>query len=115
MLVVDDNRDSRYLLRAMVEAQGHRVIEAGDGLKALELARQEHPFLILMDLYLPIMDGLEATRRLKKDPTLSDIPVVAITGLWGPEEALRAGCADYISKPVDSDALDQVLRALAIA
>lgn len=111
ILVVDDNRDSRSLLKSIVESEGLRAVEAADGLKALELARCERPSLIFMDLFMPIMDGLEATRRIRADETLSRIPVIAVTAVWGVPDALGAGCTDYIRKPIEVENVEDVLKS----
>lgn len=112
VLIVDDSRDSRWMLKAIAESAGLQTVEADNGLKALELARTQKPALILMDLSMPLMDGLEATRRLKRDQQLSHIPVVAVTGVWKAEDALRAGCTDYLAKPIEIEAVTEMLRLL---
>src|SRR5687768_12667249 len=78
-LVVDDNRDSRAILRDLLTHAGYQLIEAHDGAAGVAMAEAHHPDIILMDIHLPVMDGCEATRRLKTDPALRDIPVIAIS------------------------------------
>ena len=104
ILVVEDNPGNRMLIADLLAANGYRPIEARDGEEGIALARQEKPDLILMDLSLPRLDGWEATRRLKADAELKDIPVVALTAhaMAGDEaKALDAGCDGYIAKPIN--------------
>jgi len=104
VLVVEDNQDNRELVVKVLEINGYKVIEAVDGEDAIEKIRTENPDLILMDLYIPKIDGYEVTRRLKGDRGLRDIPVIALTAhaMKGDmEDALAAGCDGYISKPID--------------
>lgn len=104
VLVVEDNRDNRELVVKILECNGYEAIEAVNGQEAIEKAKAENPSLILMDMYLPIMDGYEATKRIKIDGDLKDIPVIALTAhaMKGDmEKALAAGCDDYITKPID--------------
>jgi two-component system cell cycle response regulator DivK len=99
---VEDNEANRRIVRDLFTRKGYRVIEAVDGEEGVVMAKREKPDLILMDLQLPRVDGFEATRRIKADPELSHIPIVAVTSyaLSGVEEkALEAGCEDYVAKP----------------
>ena len=103
ILLVEDHALTRKLARNALRSRGHRVIEATTGEEALEKVRQQRPDLILMDLQLPGMDGLEVTRRLKGDPSTAGIPVVAVTALAQSEDersARAAGCVGYITKPI---------------
>lgn len=103
ILLVEDNADNRRLIRRLVEDFDATVIEADNGAEGVRLAQSEVPHLILMDLSLPVMDGWEATRRLKADAATRDIPVIALTAhaMDGDrDQALAAGCDDYISKPI---------------
>ena len=105
ILVVEDNPINLKLIRSLLEIGKYEVIEAMNAITGIQLARQHEPDLILMDIQLPGMDGLSATRELKKDPALKDIPVVAITAhaMQGDDKkALNAGCAGYVSKPLDT-------------
>ena len=102
ILVVEDQEDNRQILRDLLASAGFRMIEAHDGQQALTVARSERPDLILMDIQLPIVDGYEATRNIKRDPKLRHIPVIAVTSyaLSGDEKkALEAGCNAYVAKP----------------
>ena len=107
VLVVEDVDFNRDLVVQLLEDKYH-VIEAVNGQEGVELAERERPELILMDLSLPVMDGWEATRRIKANPNLRSIPVIALTAhaMVGDEKkALAAGCDDYLVKPLDEDAL----------
>jgi len=107
VLVVEDVDFNRELIVQLLEDKYH-VIEAVNGQQGVELAERERPELILMDLSLPVMDGWEATRRLKANDDLRSIPVIALTShaMVGDEEkALAAGCDDYLVKPLDEDEL----------
>jgi CheY-like chemotaxis protein len=107
VLVVEDVDFNRDLVVQLLEDKYH-VIEAVNGQEGVELAERERPELILMDLSLPVMDGWEATRRIKANPDLHSIPVIALTAhaMVGDEKkALAAGCDDYLVKPLDEDAL----------
>lgn len=111
VLVVDDFEELRSTLRLWLEERGYRVVEAEDGEEAIEIARLEHPDLILMDIGMPERSGLSATYKIRKDPELSDIPIVAVTGYAVElhEDALKAGCVECLAKPVDLDKLDRLL------
>lgn len=107
VLIVEDIELNRELLAQLLE-DDHRLVFAKDGLAALELAAEARPDLILMDLSLPLMDGWEATRRLKADASLAHIPVIALSAhaMRGDEERARAsGCDDYLTKPIDETLL----------
>src|SRR5688500_18430305 len=98
ILYVEDNEDNVYMLRSRLLRYGHEVAVAPDGERAIEAARNEHPDLILMDLSLPVVDGWEATRRLKASPETKAIPVIALSAhaMEGDrEKAVAAGCDDY--------------------
>ena len=117
VLVVDDYQDAREMYAEYLEFSGFRVAEAKNGQEALDKAFELHPDIILMDLSLPIIDGWEATRRLKNDDRTRTIPVVALTGhaMTGQsDEAKGAGCDSFVTKPCLPDALvDEVRRVLA--
>ena len=106
ILLVEDNPVNRRLAEFLLRSQGYQVRAATTALEAFEAVRQERPDLILMDVQLPGMDGLEATRTLKAEPNTRDIPVVAVTSYamkGDREKALAAGCSGYITKPIDKD------------
>jgi len=107
VLVVEDVDFNRELIVQLLEDK-YEVIEAVNGQQGVELAERERPELILMDLSLPVMDGWEATRRLKANADLRAIPVIALTAhamKGDKEKALAAGCDDYLVKPLDEDEL----------
>jgi two-component system cell cycle response regulator DivK len=102
ILVVEDQEDNRQIVRDLLTTTDYEVMEAENGEEALAAVAKQRPDLILMDIQLPIMDGYEATRRLKADPALRAIPIIAITSyaLSGDEEKARAaGCDDFVPKP----------------
>ena len=102
ILVVEDTEDNRQILRDLLGMAGYDMIEAHDGAEGVSQATQHKPDLILMDIQMPVMDGYEATRRIKADPVLKTIPVIAVTSyaLSGDEEKARtAGCDGYVAKP----------------
>lgn len=104
ILVVDDNEDSRELVKKILKKHGYEIIEATDGEEALAKAIAYRPDLILMDISIPKIDGYEVTRRLKSRVDFKDTPIIAFTAhaMRGDEEkALQAGCDGYISKPIN--------------
>ena len=104
VLVVEDNPDNLLALTAIIDSIGCRYVTAADGERAVKMARECKPALILMDIQLPIMSGLDATRQIKSDPSIAEIPIVALTAraMKGDrEEILAAGCADYVAKPLN--------------
>ncbi len=112
VLIVDDNPLNLKLVRVLLAVEGYDVRTATDSDEALAVLAAFHPRLILMDIQLPGMDGLELTRRLKADPASSDICIIAITAfaMKGDEERARAaGCDDYIAKPIDTRALPGIV------
>jgi len=107
ILIVEDVEFNRDLLVQLLEDE-YETLTAIDGVGGVELAERERPDLILMDLSLPVVDGWEATRRIKADKTLRDIPIIALTAhaMTGDKErALECGCDDYLSKPLDEELL----------
>lgn len=106
ILLIEDNEQNRYLLTFLLEQHGHDVVSAVSGPLGLELAAQIHPDLILLDIQLPTMDGYTVARRLKGDPYLKSIPVVAVTSyamVGDRERVLAAGAEGYIEKPINPD------------
>src|SRR6266566_9280131 len=103
ILIVEDNQIDVRLLKDILEARGYDTLQTGDGLEAIELAVADLPDLILMDIQLPYMSGLEVTRRLRRDDRSRRIPIIAVTAFamgWHEREALDSGCDAYISKPI---------------
>jgi two-component system cell cycle response regulator DivK len=104
ILLVEDNEMNRDMLMRRLERKGFEVVIAIDGKAGINMASSSNPDIILMDLSLPVMDGWEATRRIKADPATQSIPVIALTAhaMAGDEQkALQAGCDDYDTKPID--------------
>jgi CheY-like chemotaxis protein len=116
---VEDNEDNLIIYSTILRFGGYRVVEAHDGRAALAAARSANPDLILMDVSIPYIDGLEVTRRLKADPATRHIPIIALTAhalTSDRERALEAGCDGYISKPAEPRfVLDAVRRELGAA
>jgi two-component system cell cycle response regulator DivK len=115
ILIVEDTEDNRQILRDLLTAAGYELIEAVDGAAGVAMAAKHKPDLVLMDIQLPLVDGYEATRRIKADPDLRHIPVVAVTSyaLSGDEEKARAaGCDGYIAKPFSPRQLLAKVREL---
>ena len=103
ILIVEDNELNMKLFHDLLEAHGYRTLQTKDGVEALRLAREHHPNLILMDIQLPEVSGLEVTKWIKEDDALKDIPVIAVTAfaMKGDEEKIReGGCEAYIAKPI---------------
>jgi len=108
VLLVEDNEMHRDMLSRRLARRGFEVVFAVDGQQGVELARSEKPDIILMDMNLPVMDGWEATRRVKSDDSTRNVPVIGLTAhaMSGDrEKALEAGCDDYDTKPIDFDRL----------
>ena len=106
ILVVEDNEQNLYLVAFILEKNGYEVIAARDGAAGVKLAIQEKPDLIIMDIQLPDIDGLEATRRIRTSEADGKIPVIALTSYamaGDREKALTAGCTGYIEKPINAD------------
>ena len=102
ILIVEDDPRNLKLVRDLLQASGYNTVEATNGKQGVELAKSQKPGLILMDIQMPVMDGLEATRLLKADSATKEIPIVALTAsvMAGDEDRIRqAGCDGYISKP----------------
>ena len=104
VLVVEDNEQNLYLMRSILHKMGHQVIEARDGFAGVKRAIEETPDLILMDIQLPILDGYEATKRIRATEATKDIPIIAVTSyamVGDKGKSLAAGCTAYIEKPID--------------
>src|SRR5262249_22855097 len=117
VLLVDDYPDAREMYAEYLEFSGFEIVQAGNGVEAIDRAHDSHPDVILMDLSLPVMDGWEATRRLKADEEAKQIPVLALTGhtLSGTsKEAINAGCDGFITKPcLPEDLVTEIRKVLA--
>jgi two-component system cell cycle response regulator DivK len=116
VLYVEDNEDNVYVIQNRLTRKGYTVLIASDGLQGLSMAASEQPEIILMDLSLPVLDGWEATRRIKADERIRHIPVIALTAhaMTGDrEKALAAGCDDFDTKPVQIERLIEKIEALA--
>lgn len=108
ILVIEDSSDTRELLSVLLQQQGYKVVQAQSGLEGLLKARGNYPDLILMDLTLPEMDGIEAARRIHQTPELSHVPIFVVSAYLDAEieaEVLAAGCVEMFSKPFDFDSL----------
>lgn len=116
VLVAEDSTDTRIMLKRAFELKGYRVLEAGDGQQALDMARRYHPSLIVVDLNMPVLDGLETIRNFRKLEGEGDhTPIVAITAydVYGMEEAvMETGSNVYLTKPLDLEDLDRALKGL---
>jgi CheY-like chemotaxis protein len=115
ILLVDDSRTSIFLEKTLLRRGPFQLIEAGDGLEAVEKASAELPDLILMDMVMPRMDGLEALRRLREQKATAAIPVIMVTTRSEADrvdEAFAIGCSDYVTKPVDQGDLLKKVRAI---
>lgn len=116
ILIVEDNELNMKLFRDLLEAQGYGILQTRDGMQALDLARKEKPDLIIMDIQLPQVSGLEVTKWIKADDDLRHIPVIAVTAfaMKGDEEKIReGGCEAYVAKPISvKDFLSTIERFL---
>jgi CheY-like chemotaxis protein len=113
VLVVDDFDDTRLLLRTWLERRGFRVVEAENGLQAIDQTESESPDLIIMDMQMPGLDGLSATRRIRKSH--DSVPILAVSAYGADqyrEQALAAGCNEYVSTPFEPAALEDIIRSL---
>lgn len=118
VLLVEDTEDSRQMMRKLLEMSGFQVVEAINGLEAVELAKAVRPRIILMDLSLPFIDGLAATRQIRELPGMSKVPIVAVSAHDSADfhsEALAAGCNTYITKPIDYPQLEDIVNGLLSA
>jgi len=115
LLIVEDNDENWDMLSRRLQRRGYEAVRAADGLRAVEMAASERPDLILMDVNPPLLDGLEATRRIKGQPETGGIPIIALTAhamAGDRERALEAGADDYHTKPVELPRLLEQLEAL---
>jgi CheY-like chemotaxis protein len=115
ILVVEDNEVNRDLIVRRLGRQGYQVLTAVDGQQGIDMAMAESPDLILMDMSLPVIDGWEATRTLRRIPALRNVPIIAVTAHAMSEDrakALEAGCDDYAAKPIDMPKLNAMIDSL---
>lgn len=113
VLIIEDNEQNRYLLRFILEKNHFSVVEAEDGQSGLEMARDRRPDLILLDIQLPSMDGLQVARELRRNDELDGVPIVAVTShamAGDRERVLAAGCDGYMEKPLRTDTLISELQ-----
>ncbi len=111
VLIVEDYEDTRDFMKFLLESYGYQVIVAADGIEAIDRVKHQHPDLILMDISLPIVDGLTATRAIREFDKDSNVPIIAVTAFGKSfyKKAIEAGCNDLIDKPVDFDVLEPIL------
>jgi two-component system, cell cycle response regulator DivK len=115
VLLVEDTEDNRFMMRRLLEMTGYRVVEATNGEEAVRLAKAECPQLILMDLSLPVIDGLAATRLIRKLADCQSTPIIAVSAHDTADfqsEAIQAGCNCYITKPIDFNQLEAMIGQL---
>ena len=112
VLVVEDYADTRAVMKHLLEGFGYRVVEAEDGLEAIAQVRETCPSLVLMDISMPRMDGLTATKNIREIPEFTDLPIVAVTafGQAYKQQAVAAGCNDLIDKPLDFENLEPIVK-----
>ena len=117
VLIVEDSDDARYFMRLSLEQLGFRVIEADNGAKGVEMAQLDSPDIILMDLSLPILDGLAATQKIRAINGLDSVPIIAVTAhqeIDFRSEAKAAGFDAYVTKPIDIDFLGELIKGLLV-
>jgi two-component system cell cycle response regulator DivK len=115
VLLVEDTEDNRQMMRKLLELSGFQVVEATNGREAIEIALQVKPHIILMDLSLPFIDGLAATRQIRTLPGLSEVPIIAVSAHDTADfhsHALDAGCDAYITKPINFPELEEIVNSL---
>ena len=115
VLLVEDTEDNRFMMRRLLEMSSYVVVEAVNGEEAVKLAAREQPDVILMDLSLPVVDGLGATRQIRKLEKLHGVPIIAVSAHDTADfhsEALAAGCDAYITKPIDFSELEELIAVL---
>lgn len=115
VLLVEDTEDNRFMMRRLLEMAGYHVVEAMNGEEAVKLAKSESPHLILMDLSLPVIDGLAATRLIRRLPHCESTPIIAVSAHDTSDfqsEAIDAGCNSYVTKPIDFNELEELIAKL---
>jgi len=117
ILIAEDNDDNRFVMKTLLELRGYRVVEASNGVEAIDAAAREKPDLILMDLKMPVLNGLAATRSIRQNAQaeVQRVPIVALSA-YDPAHhgavAMAAGCDDYVLKPIDYDRLESLIASL---
>ena len=117
VLIVEDSEDARYFMRLELEQLGYRIVEADNGEKAVEVAERERPDIILMDLSLPIMDGIAATEKIRTCDGFQAVPVIAVTAHQETDfraDAKAAGFNAYVTKPIDMPWLSELIEGLLV-
>ena len=115
ILIVDDYEDNRQMMRKLLEMIGYRVLEADNGLDAVRLTQQERPSLVIMDLGLPLLGGIEAAKMIHETPATSEIPIIILSAYdaaIAQDDAIASGCSGYLTKPVDYASLEKTIRTL---
>jgi CheY-like chemotaxis protein len=118
ILLVEDFDDTRLMTKLWLTKKGYRVVEAENGAKAVDLAQSEQPDLIIMDMMMPGVDGLDATRQIREYQSLQETPIVAVSAYGADQyrhKALDAGCNEYVPTPFDPDALSKLIERLLAA
>ena len=113
ILVVEDNEKNRRLIKDVLEYHGYRIIEAANGAEGVQIARERKPALILMDIQMPVMDGMSAAKLIRSDPSMKGISMIALTSFamkGDKERFLEAGFDDYLAKPIDTRKLPEVVK-----
>ena len=113
IMIVEDYDDTRLLLKEAMQLLGYKVLEACNGQEAVEIADREHPDLILMDLDLPILDGIAATQQIRQQAHMGKVPIVAVTAFplaYSHVKAFAKGCNEYMSKPIDMSELTRLVN-----
>jgi CheY-like chemotaxis protein len=113
IMVVDDTDGVRRIISMQLRTLGYRVVEAKDGLEAIELIKQEHPSLVLLDIHMPEVNGLETARRIRRTEGISSIPIIGLSahhGLEMRDEALKAGFNEFVTKPLEFKLLGNLIR-----
>ena len=115
ILVAEDFKDARRMMKIHLQAEGYEVLEAADGYEAVEKAVEEKPDLILMDIAMPVLDGIQATTAIRLHDDLADVPIIAITayGEFYKDRARDVGCNDVVQKPIDFNRLRPIVRQYA--
>ncbi len=116
ILIVEDYEDTREFMKFLIESYGYQVIEATDGIEAVDRAKQQCPDLILMDISLPFVDGLTATKTIRECSSKTQMPIIAVTAFGKNyyDKAIEAGCNDLIDKPVDFEVLEPIFRIIIL-